>query len=167
MIIYFYQFLGRNNSTSSRILFSGNTWLLPNGGNLLIYSTIFSTLQIKSCILVLRGLYSPLWGYLFWRLRSFGGKKFLIHSFMTNSQFVLVLVPLSQVVCSKNHRTYPTTRFRVILNFWGPKDRSWPRIILVIIVTNLKMASRLPDFQFETAARRFLPYHYHFSQVAP
>ena len=136
--------LWSENSTSSRVSSYGSCCPAPKGGNFLRYSNISFIWKMKSWIFLSRGLYNPLLRYLFLCWSDFGGKKWQMKSFITNSLFAFVTIPLSWYFCSITYSASPITRFLVIPNLWGPLDRSWPRILFLRMVTNLRRDSWLP-----------------------
>ena len=119
MISFFCHSFGSDNSSISRISSSGSHYMAPKGGNFSRYSTIPSIRQMNSLIFVLWCLYNPLRRYLFWRWSAFGGKKWAIKSFITNSYFIFVSFPQYWVLYSKTHSASTTTKLLVIPNLWG------------------------------------------------
>ena len=71
----------------------------------------------------------PFWGTSYGAGAPWEG-KWEMNSFINNTKCVFVSVPLSRDFCSNTCRYSPTTRFRIIPNFWGPVEKSWPLVIL-------------------------------------
>ena len=120
MSIYLRHSQVSSNLASLIILSSGSPWDNPNVGKCSRHLTLFFTQQMKPRILDYQFLNKIQLRYLLWCWSASGENKWVTRPCMTNSYFLVILLPFSWYSWLKTQRDYPERIILVILKRCGP-----------------------------------------------